>query len=101
MQQNADAFTLNMDMLGFHRQNIMIYVRRSKQQVIKAAEGDFCIDHAPMPVIDHERYLRMIKNDLSEMSLFQIIINANKWFIIRLIGKENCRRIYYKYFKKA
>jgi SAM-dependent methyltransferase len=90
-------FWNNMDILGFHRQNIMIYVRRSKQQEIKAEEGDFCIDRAPMPIIDHVRYLNMIKNDLSRMSLFQIIINANKWFIIQLFGKEKCKRIYYKY----
>ncbi|MDH6305311.1 SAM-dependent methyltransferase [Parabacteroides sp. PF5-5] len=90
-----------MDVLDFHRQNILLYVRKDKKEEIKAPEGDFCIDYAPIPMVDHVRYLKMIKNDLSQMSLFRIIINANKWMIVRLLGKEFCKSVYYKYFKKS
>lgn len=88
------------DILEFHSQNIMFFVRNSKQAEIKATEGDFCIDRAPMPIINHKRYLRMVTRDLSLMSFFMILINANKWLLINLIGKENSKKIYRKYFKK-
>lgn len=90
-----------VDVLEVHRQNIMLYVHKSKLKEIRAAEGDFCIDYPPMPMVDHMQYLRMVKNDLSRMSLFQIVINANKWIVIKILGKEFCRKIYYRYFLKS
>ena len=89
-----------MEVFDFHRQNIMIYVKKNRLSDIKAPEGDFCIDYAPMAIVDHERYLRMISNDLSQMSFFKIFINANKWMIVNILGKKFSKKIYYKYFKK-
>ncbi|MDR1602125.1 MAG: class I SAM-dependent methyltransferase [Tannerella sp.] len=90
----------NMDVLEFHRQNVMLFVRESRRGDIKAPEGDFCTDCAPMPVVDHVRYLRMVKEDLSRMSLIKIFIHAGKWATVRILGRKFCRAMYYRFIKR-
>ncbi|MDL2221327.1 class I SAM-dependent methyltransferase [Parabacteroides sp. OttesenSCG-928-N08] len=88
------------EVLDFHRQNVMLFVRAERLQELHASENDFCIDRPPMPFVDHARYLRMVKNDLSQMSFFRIFIQAGKWMIVRVFGKKFCKAVYNKIFKK-
>ncbi|MDR2120745.1 MAG: class I SAM-dependent methyltransferase [Tannerella sp.] len=90
----------NRDVLSFHRQNIMLFVKENRLKDIQAPEGDFCIDYAPMAIVDHKQYLRMVKEDLSRMSLLKIVVNSNKWFLINLLGKKFCRKMYHRYIKR-
>ncbi|MDR2140070.1 MAG: class I SAM-dependent methyltransferase [Tannerella sp.] len=90
-----------MDVLEFHRQNLMLFVREDKRQQIRVPEGDFCTDYAPLPIVDHQRYLKTVKEDLSRMSLWQIVTHATKWMIIGILGRKFCRSIYYGFFKKT
>ncbi|MDR1455123.1 MAG: class I SAM-dependent methyltransferase [Tannerella sp.] len=88
-----------MDVLEFHRQNIMLFVRESRRQAICASEGDFCTEYAPMPIVDHQRYLRMVRNDLSQMSVWQIPIRSAKWMVVGILGRK-CSRAIYRFFRK-
>jgi hypothetical protein len=90
-----------MDMLEFHRQNIMLFVRENRRHMIRVPDGDFCTDYAPVPIVDHQRYLRMLKNDLSRMSLLQIVKQATAWMLVGILGRKFCRAVYDRFLKKT
>jgi hypothetical protein len=88
------------DVLPFHRQNIMLFVRENKRQMVRVPEGDFCTDYAPIPIVDHQLYLKTVKEDLSRMSLWRIAVHATLWTVVGILGRKFCRAVYYRFFKK-
>jgi hypothetical protein len=83
---------LNKDVLEFHRQNILMYVRKEKLVELHISESDICMDYPPMALITPERYLMIIDKHIKYIKLRYIF----KEIIIRVIKKTIGERLYEK-----
>jgi hypothetical protein len=74
----------NPNVLSFHKQNIMLYVKKEKASLIKVSEDNFYVNESPMSLVHPEIFLseRNISKRIAYKVLPQKIIN-----LIRKIRK--------------
>jgi hypothetical protein len=76
----------NKNILDCYRQNIMLFVKKSKISQIRTSEEDHCINCPPMPFVLPEIYL---KRDIYHISLVELYKRGIKRTIKKILGLKN------------
>jgi hypothetical protein len=89
-------FWANNNVLDFHKQNIMLYVKRERLKELNVSESDICMNYPPMALITQDRYLELIHLSVDYIGLGYLF----KKIIARVLKKMMGKRLFEKLKRK-